>query len=187
MSTEREDLLTEANNLGLEFQPNIPSKKLAAKIAEAKGEPPAVEETAPPSPAAEAPTEPEADEAPTESKDVTKKDRPLTEYELKRKKIAAAKKRAMKTRVVTITNKDNRENDIMTTVYLSFENQYFSLSKIVPLDIPVQLENSLIKIAEKTMMTLHKDEIKDGKRTGNKQPVRVKKFAVSYGQQQPQD
>ena len=185
MSTEREDLLNEANNLGLQFQPNIPSKKLVALIAEAKGEPPAVEEDAPPSPAAKAPTkEEEAEEASNKSKDVGKPGRQLTEYELKRQRISVAKAKAFKTKIVTITNKDNRENDIMTTVYLSFENQYFSLSKIVPLDIPVQLETALIKIAENTTMTLHKDEIKAGRRTGNKLPLTVKKFAISYSQNQ---
>ena len=91
------------------------------------------------------------------------------------------KKRAFKTTVITLTNKDNRENDVVTTAYLSFENQYFGLSKIVPLDIPVELEAALIAIAERSMITLHKDEIIDGKRTGNKTPVRVKKYAISYG------
>ncbi len=148
MSTEREDLLNEANNLGLQFQPNVPSKKLVALIAEAKGEPPAVEEDAPPSPAAKAPTEEETEEVSTKSKDVANPSRQLTAYESKRQRIAAAKAKAFKTQVVTITNKDNRENDIMTTVYLSFENQYFSLLTIVPLDIPLQLESALIKIPE---------------------------------------
>jgi len=31
-------------------------------------------------------------------------------------------------------------------------------------------------------MTLHKDEIIDGKRTGNKVATRVKKYAISYGE-----
>jgi hypothetical protein len=89
----------------------------------------------------------------------------------------------MKTSIVTITNKDNRENDVMTSVYLSFENQYFGLSKQVPLDLPVELENSLIKIAEGVRITLHKDEVRDGRRTGNKIPTSVKKFAISYARQ----
>jgi len=195
MSTEREDMIEEANSLDIEFKSNIPGVKLAALIAEAKGEPVAVEETAIPSPAAiiEPPTdEGEDDEAeavvktmtPTQAKNVEKvPKKKLNKFQLKRKKIAEAKKRAFKTQVVTITNKDNRENDMMTTVYASFENQFFGLSKIVPLDIPVELENALIAILENTTMTLHKDEIIDGKRSGNKRPFRVKKFAISYGRQ----
>jgi len=183
MSDERKTLIEEANSLGLEFQPNIPTAKLKNLIAEAKGEPPEVEETAPASPKAkvDASEETEKEDAPTPEGSLVAEKPAMTKYELKRKKIADAKARAQKTRVVTITNKDNRENDFMTTVYLSFENQYFGISKIVPLDVPVELENSLIQIAAATMMTLHKDEIIDGKRTGNKVPVRVKKFAISYG------
>jgi hypothetical protein len=186
MSTEREDLLNEANNLGLQFQPNVPSKKLKAAIDEAKGLPPEVEEEVPASPAMKAPEE-ETEEVSTKSPEVAKKGTPLSDYEVKRRRIAAAKKRAFETKVVTLTNKDSRENDVMTTAYLSFENQYFSKSRVVPLDIPVELEVALIKIAEKSTMTLHKDEVKGGKRTGNKVPVRVKKYAVSYGQQKVED
>lgn len=180
--SDRKELLDEANELGLEFAPNIPSTKLQAMVAEAKGEPPAlVEESVPDSPAVVVEEVKEESElkvttaAPAINKPV------LSRYAAKRKKISDARGEAMKTRIVTITNKDNRENDFMTTVYLSFENQYFGLSKVVPLDLPVELEESLIQIASSTMMTLHKDEIVDGKRTGNKVPVRTKKFAISYG------
>jgi len=89
----------------------------------------------------------------------------------------------MKTRIVTITNKDNRDNDFTTTASLSFENQFFGLAKNVPLDVPVELEQALIDIAESTIITHHKDEIVDGKRTGNKVPVSVKKYVVSYGKE----
>jgi len=179
MNDERNDLLIEANELGLDFPSNIKTTKLKAMISEAKGEPPAVDEIAPKSPAAK----PEAESEETEKEISDSKPTTMSKFEAKRKKVADSKERAYKTQIVTITNKDNRENDIMTTVYLSFENQYFGLSKVVPLDVPVQLENSLIKIAESTMMTLHKDEIKNGKRTGNKIPTRVKKFAISYSKQ----
>jgi len=175
---ERKALIEEANELALEFQPNIPTAKLQALVDEAMGKPPAVEETAPASPATK--IEPEADPEPEATVEAKVK-QPLSAFARKRQKIAESKKRAFKTQIVTLTNKDNRENDMMTTAYLSFENQYFGLSKIVPLDVPVELEASLISIAENTMITLHKDEVIEGKRTGNKRPVRVKKFAISYG------
>lgn len=174
MNESRTALLEVANSLGLEFHSNIPTNKLAAIVAEAKGEPAPVEEAAPQGPQVKT----EAD-APEENLNAVQ-----SKYAAKRKKIAAAKAVAMKTRVVTITNKDNRENDFMTTVYVSFENQHFGLSKVVPLDLPVELENALIQILASTTMTLHKDEIVEGKRTGNKVPVRVKKFAISYGREQ---
>jgi len=181
MSDERKGLLEEANDLGLEFHSNIPTPKLQTLVNEAKGLPPAVEETPVPSPAAlpdPEPSEETVDDKENKKGNVKAK---LSVFAAKRKRIAEAKAKAFKKQIVTITNKDNRENDIMTTVYLSFENQYFSLSRIVPLDIPVELEVSLIRIAEDTIMTLHKDEIIDGKRTGNKRTTRVKKFAISYG------
>jgi len=181
MNNEREDLLEQANELGLDFPSNVKTTKLQAMVAEAKGEPAPVEESAPPSPAVKADAQEESKEEASQKASTAKQ----SAYAAKRARIANAKKKAFATQVVTLTNKDNRENDLMTTVYLSFENQHFGLSKIVPLDVPVELENALIKIAERTMITLHKDEIVDGKRTGNKRPVRVKKFAISYAKSQP--
>jgi hypothetical protein len=114
-------------------------------------------------------------------------DRKPSKRMLMRRKIAEARKKAFKTHIVTLTNKDSRENDVMTTVNLSFENQYFGLSKIIPLGVPVELEKALIDIAESTRITLHKDEVVSGKRTGNKVPVSVKKFAISYSRQQTEE
>jgi hypothetical protein len=91
----------------------------------------------------------------------------------------------MTTQIVTITNKDPRENDVVTTAFLSFENQYFGKARNVPLDIPVELEVALISIAEGCIMTMHKDEVVNNRRTGNKITQRVKKYAVSYSQRQP--
>lgn len=150
MST-REELLDKAADLGLQFPKNIPTDKLEEKIA-----------------------------ASTPKKEESVSSKQLSLAELRRNITKKAKKKAFATRVITITNKDNRENDVMTTAYLSFENQHFGLSKLVPLDIPVELEQGLIDVAETTMITLHKDEIVKGRRTGNKVAVRVKKFAVSY-------
>ncbi len=169
-SEERKNLIDQANALGLEFPKNISTKKLQAMVDESAG--PAVKPEEPAevaeAPAADEPVERIAPSA------------PMSKSLSLRQRIAEAKKKAFATRVVTITNKDNRENSFTTTVHLSFENQHFGLSKIVPLDIPVELEQALINLAENTMMTLHKDEIVDGKRTGNKVAVTVKKFAISY-------
>lgn len=84
---------------------------------------------------------------------------------------------AMKTRVVRITNNDKRENHLTTTAYLSCENQYFGISRIVPLDVPIELEQCLIDVAKSVEITLHVD---DGNRSGNKEPKLVKKYVISY-------
>jgi hypothetical protein len=150
--SSREELVNQANELGLEFAPNVGNTKLSALIDNALNA-----------------SSPRIQAQPKPVKVLTK-----------RQKIMALKAAAFKTRIVTITNKDARESDVVTTAHLSFENSYFGLAKNVPLDMPVELEVSLIKIAKKAQMTLHKSEIKNGKPTGNKVPVRVDKYAVSY-------
>lgn len=195
--TERELLLAEANDLVEsgdmeEFPANIPTAKLKVKIAEAKGEPVPVEEVAPPSPEVKA--EPEAVAEPEESlfkeneagvvvetpKAMHIPPAPRGSHAARRQAIAKRREEAMKTRVVTITNKDSRENDVVTTAYLAVENQHFGISRIVPLDVPVELEECLINCAKECVMSMHKDEIIKGNRTGNKVTVRTKKYAVSY-------
>lgn len=175
---ERTDLLDQANTLGLEFHANIPTEKLKALIAESAG--PAVK---PDEELDEKGEDPVATAQARLRDNVARSNNPKVQL---RYRVAEAKRKALKTTVVTITNKDNRENDVMTTVLLSCENQYFSVSKLVPLDIPIELEECLINIAEHTMMTLHKDEIVGGRRTGNKVPVTVKKFALSYSRVDPE-
>jgi hypothetical protein len=160
--SEREELVAKANELGLEFQANIPTKKLQIKIDEANG---VVEVSEPVEVVKTAPTQ----AAP----------KVLT----KRQKIRERKLAAFKTRVVTLTNKDPRDSAVANTAHLSFENSYFGLAKNVPLDIPVELEVSLIKVAAAALMPLHKTEYKDGKATGNMVTTRVKKYAISYGEE----
>ena len=207
--SDRDELMKQAEKLGLDFPKNIPSEKLSRMVDNAllseeaetttqpneedddltdeemkveKDEKAAMEKAA--KEEAEAVAELQKSMKKTEKEDT---DRKPSKRMLMRRKIAEARKKAFKTHIVTLTNKDSRENDVMTTVNLSFENQYFGLSKIIPLDVPVELEKALIDIAESTRITLHKDEIVSGKRTGNKVPVSVKKFAISYSRQQTEE
>ena len=207
--SDRDELMKQAEKLGLDFPKNIPSEKLSRMVDNAllseeaetttqpneedddltdeemkveKDEKAAMEKAA--KEEAEAVAELQKSMKKTEKEDT---DRKPSKRMLMRRKIAEARKKAFKTHIVTLTNKDSRENDVMTTVNLSFENQYFGLSKIIPLDVPVELEKALIDIAESTRITLHKDEVVSGKRTGNKVPVSVKKFAISYSRQQTEE
>lgn len=207
--SDRDELMKQAEELGLDFPKNIPSEKLSRMVDNAllseenettaqsneedeeltdeemkaeKDEKAAIEKDA--KEEAEAVVELQKSMKKTEKEDT---DRKPSKRMLMRRKIAEARKKAFKTHIVTLTNKDSRENDVMTTVNLSFENQYFGLSKIIPLDVPVELEKALIDIAESTRITLHKDEVVSGKRTGNKVPVSVKKFAISYSRQQTEE
>lgn len=177
--TDRTDMIAEAIDFGIDFKGNISNAKLAALLAAFKGEP-EPNEAAPSGPAEKA-EEAEHDQDDSILEKVKK--RRLSEFQKKRRQIAEAKTKAFKTRVVTLTNKDSRENDTVTTAYLSVQNQYFAVARYVPLDVAVELEQCLINNAETAMITLHKDEMVNGRRTGNKVPIRVKKYAISYSQQ----
>jgi len=164
-----EELKQEADTLGVKYVKNIGAEKLAQKIedyfeSQAADDLPKVKEEI-------------VDE-------VTTIDRPGKET-AKQKFIRESKERQakrMKKRVVTITSNDKRENHMTTTVYLSCG----AVSRIVPLDYPVELEEALIIVADTTPITLHVDEIVEGKRTGNKVPKTIKKFNISYEDMKPQ-
>jgi len=184
--SNREDMIAEATDLGLDFKGNISNINLAALIAEYKGEPPPLDETPPPGPAVK--PEPEVEDA-VEPDIVTQAQLTRTAaqkvYAAKRRKIGAAKDRAMKKTIVTITSKDSRENEVTTTAYLSCENEHFSIGRSVPLDIPVELEQCLIENARTCKMPMHRDEVKNGRRTGNKVTIIVPKYTISYSRQDP--
>jgi hypothetical protein len=169
--SDRTELLEKATELGLDFPKNIATLKLEQIIMdqmELETTPPGVNE---------------AEFSLPKEKEKEVPNTKLSVMELRRNSIKVAKEKAFATSVVTLTNRDNRENDFMTTAYLSFENQYFGISKLVPLDVPIELEQGLIDVASTAIIPLHKDEIISGKRTGNKVTVRVKKFAISYAPQ----
>lgn len=92
-------------------------------------------------------------------------------------RVAKAKEEAFKKRIVTISSNDTRDNQHVTAVPLFFENQYFALDRIVPLNIPVELEQCLIDIAKTTTIAIHKRE-RHGGNIGK--TVYAKKFNISY-------
>lgn len=91
--------------------------------------------------------------------------------------IAKAKEAAFTKRIVTISSNDTRDNQHVTAIPLFFENQYFALDRIVPLNIAVELEQCLIDIAKTTTIAIHKRE-RVGGNTGK--TVYAKKFNISY-------
>lgn len=165
--TKRTDLIVEANALGLEFKGNISTIKLEALLKDERGD--------------------DSDSPPVEEQKIPRVKTETQETILRKRRralIAQRKKAAMRTKIVTITNRDVRDAESATTANLSFENDYFGMGRIVPLDQQVQLEVSLIYIAQMTTMPMHRDEMKDGKRTGNKVTVLVPKYSVSYAEDQ---
>lgn len=187
MMSNREDMIAEAIDLGLDFKGNISNKKLAAMIDEANeaplGDDPVVER-APPGPAVKAEHQEEDDEVVESARDIVMRRRESA-HAKKRREIAVAKNKAMATSIVTITNKDSRENETVTSAYLSVQNLYFARSRYVPLDVPIELEHCLIRNAESCMVTIHRDEMKNGRPTGNKVTRRVPKYTVSHSPIEP--
>jgi len=171
MSKTIEELKTEADTLGIKYVKNIGAEKLAQKIEDY------FESQAADDLAVVKEEDPIVDELTGPKKGVDKM--PINEtpeQAFKRKSKERQKKRLTNTRVVTLSSNDKRENHVTSTAYLSCG----TLSRIVPLDIPVELEEALIIIAETTPITLHVAEVIDGKRTGNSVPKSIKKYNVSY-------
>ena len=165
MDKTLEELKAEADMLGLEYSKNIGAVKLAEKIegyytSQSAGD--------------------SVKEKKEEETKVTPQKKQVDAEVAHREMVQATKKAAMETRIVTVTSTDKRDNDVMTSEYVAVENQYFSIAKYVPLDIAVELEVCLINVLKEVYITLHKDEIIDGRRTGNKIPMSVKKFNISY-------
>jgi len=151
---ERKELIEEANQLGLEFKGNISTQKLH-EMVEAHYDNEA---------AGDKPTEKEETVETTTRNDI----------------FAEVKKKALATKVVTITSNDTRTNSDETMVYLAVENMHFAVGGWYPLNEPIEIQNCLIDIAKNTKITLHKDEVIDGRRTGNKVPVRTNAYNVNF-------
>lgn len=160
MEKTLDELKAEATSLGIEFAPRISADKLAEKIEAFYN----------------AQSSADAVKVKTDDEVIV----PVAAGNSFQAIIAKAKAEAFKTRVVTISSNDKRDSEYTTTAYLSMENQHFGVSKLIPLDIPIELEQCLIEVAQTTMITLHKDEIIDGRRTGNKIPTSVRKYNVSF-------
>lgn len=165
--TKLETLKKEAESLGIEFAKNIGEAKLQDKIDQHYE-----------NLAAESSVEVKEEDVVVDEVDApaVKRAKGIQEIARDLKKAALVKKR------VTITSNDQRDNHVADTCYLACENQFWGISKIVPLNIQVELEQCLIDTAAEIIITRHDDEIVDGKRTNNKTVRQVKKYVISYAQ-----
>lgn len=94
--------------------------------------------------------------------------------------VGEVKRKAMSKRIVTISYNDKRDSDVATTAYLTCENQFFSIAKVVPLNIAIELEQCLVDNAIEHKYLMHVPEMKNGKRTGSSVPKMVRKYNVHY-------
>ena len=161
MNIELDELKTLADELGITYPKNIGVAKLQEKIdaenqtADDSVEVPAVE------------VEPVLEKL----VEATIKETPDEKF---RRQSAERRIAAKKTRVVTITNLDKRDNDKTTSAWLSAGD----LAYPVPLDVAVELPIALITVAKNLKIMNHVD---DGSGTGNKMNKWMNKYAVNVG------
>lgn len=163
-----EELKQEATELGISFNQNIGADKLQAKIdayyesQETSGNEilAAVEKQ-------------EAMEKSEEKSAVSDKGKSndLAKF------ASAAEAAARKTRVVTITDNDQRENNQTTVAVVNCSNLYFDLGTVyIPLNVPVEVRQGHINVLMETEIPLH---VRDPK-TGLSTLAMRKRYSVSY-------
>ena len=164
MSTLQE-LKQEATDLGIEYSANIGATKLAEKIEDYyKSQETSGEEI----------------QAAVEAKEAKEKSEEKPAVKGKEDKYARAKKaeeRARKTRIVTITDNDTRENNQTTVAIANCSNLYFDLGTVyIPLNVPVEVKQGHIDVLNGVEIPLHGKDPKTGLTTTT---VR-KRYSISY-------
>ena len=154
------ELKEEADKLGIEYPKNITVEKLEKLINDFEAER----------------TKPELKKEENEEDEPVKKVKGYDQYKRALEKRIEAEKKQF----VVITSNDPRDQDD-DTVFLSFGNKYFELSRLVPLGQEIWLEKSLVNIAKTTTSLQHINEVdRNGRPTGNKTNKLVNRYNVSY-------
>lgn len=142
-----DELKAEADSLGIAYNKNIGADKLTAKIDEFYA----------------------AEEAKSTISSIgVVTDIPMTTPAVKksrtiREMAAEAKAKAMVRHVVTITDNDQRENNLTSVVSVTCGNEYFDLgTKRIPLNIPVELEQGFIDVLTEIIYPMHVIDHKTG-------------------------
>ena len=164
-----EELKQEATELGISFNQNIGVEKLQAKIDEFYKS----QETSGKG-ILEAVARQEAMEQSEEKsavKDNVEKTFNTRDFASK------SESEARKTRIVTIIDNDQRENNQTTVAVVNCSNLYFDLGTVyIPLNIPVEVRQGHINVLNETEIPLH---IKNPK-TGLSEYTMRKRYSISY-------
>ena len=163
-----EELKQEATELGISFNQNIGVDKLQTKIDEWYKS----QETS----GSEIQAAVEKQEAMEKSEEKSAVKDSKGSVDLK-SFAAKAEAEARKTRIVTITDNDQRENNQTTVAVVNCSNLYFDLgTAYIPLNVPVEVRQGHINVLLETEIPLH---VKDPK-TGLSTLAMRKRYAVSY-------
>ena len=135
-----DELKIEADELGIKYSPNIGEAKLSEKI-EAHYQ--SLETGTP-----DVKEEEEEDET---QADKSKKAVAATMAEL----AVEAEKEAKKTHIIVITDNDQRENNLTSTVPVTCGNSYFELgTQHIPLNVPVEVQQGFINVLKEIQIPL---------------------------------
>ena len=164
-----EELKQEATELGLSFPQNIGADKLQAKIDEYYES----QETSG-NGILEAVKKQEAMEQ-SEEKSAVKNNKVVNNH--MGEYIKNAEDAARATRIITITDNDQRENNQTTVAVVNCSNEYFDLgTSYIPLNVPVEVKQGHINVLSETEIPLH---VKDPK-TGLSTLAMRKRYSISY-------
>ena len=165
-----EELKQEATELGISFNQNIGVDKLQAKIDEFyKSQETSGNEIM------QAVAKQEAAEKSEEKSAVNGK--PSNKSVALDKYIVEAEAAARKTRVVIITDNDQRENNQTTVAVVNCSNVHFDLgTAYIPLNVPVEVKVGHINVLRETEIPLH---VKDPKTGLNSLAIRPR-YAIAY-------
>ena len=164
-----EELKQEAAELGISFPQNIGADKLQVKIDEYYES----QETSG-NGIQDAVKKQEAMEQSEEKSAVKDNDDANTHMNKYAKK---AEEDARKTRIVTITDNDQRENNQTTVAVVNCSNIYFDLgTAYIPLNVPVEVKQGHLNVLSETEIPLH---VKDPKTNLSTLTMR-KRYAISY-------
>lgn len=159
-----DELKQEAADLGITFNQNIGEAKLAEKIEAfyAAQEGTVVKEVET--------VESVVVDAPAKVKTTGKR--------TMRERIEEAKAEAMKTRIVTITDNDQRENNLTTVVSVNCTNMYFDLgTKRIPLNVPVEVQVGFLNVLKEIKIPMH---VADPGRTGLSRRTVRQRYSIAY-------
>jgi len=137
-----DELKIEADELGIKYSPNIGEAKLSEKIEThykslESGTPTVIEEE---------PENEEISQAKAKKNAITKT---MSELAIE------AEKEARVTHIVVITDNDQRENNLTSTVPVTCGNDYFELgTKHIPLNLPVEVEQGFINVLKEIRIPL---------------------------------
>ena len=163
-----EELKQEATELGISFNQNIGVEKLQAKIDEFyKSQETSGKEIQ------AAVAKQEAMEKSEEKSAVKGKEAGINLHKFAIDAEAAARK----TRVVIITDNDQRENNQTTVAVVNCSNIYFDLgTAYIPLNVPVEVKVGHINVLRETEIPLHTKDPKTGLNSLAMRP----RYAIAY-------